>query len=355
MKIISIIGARPQFIKVMPVNRALVEAGHDSILVHTGQHYDFQMSKIFFNELGIPDPDYNLEVGSGSHGEQTGLMLLRIEGVLLSEKPDWLIVYGDTNSTLAGALAAVKLHIPVAHVEAGLRSFNREMPEEINRLLCDHISSALFCPTDNAVKNLAAEGIRSGVYQVGDVMGEVLDSFLPIARKKSQILKQLLIQPKQYILVTVHRAGNTDNPDRLQSILSALGSLPLQVVFPIHPRTRKIITNSKLVLAENIQVIDPVGYLDMLWLESNADCILTDSGGIQKEAYWLGIRCITLREETEWVETVQAGWNRLVGVDAKAIMDAVNHWWPIEERIPIFGRSNVAQQIVRLLLEPGKL
>jgi UDP-GlcNAc3NAcA epimerase len=354
VKVISIIGARPQFIKVMPVNNALVEKGHQSILMHTGQHYDYQMSEIFFQELGIPKPDFNLEVGSGSHGEQTGAMLVRIEKVLLDEGPDWLIIYGDTNSTLAGALAAAKLHIPVAHVEAGLRSFNREMPEEINRVLSDHVSDALFCPTEASVQNLAAEGIRKGVYLVGDVMGDVLDRFLPVAARQSGILRQLDLQPKKYILVTVHRAANTDDPGRLHSILAALGSLSLPVVFPAHPRTRKIMDARQMRLAKNIQVIDPIGYLDMLWLESNADCILTDSGGIQKEAYWLGIRCITLREETEWVETVQAGWNRLVDVNLEMIIDSVNQWQPENVRVPIFGGGNVAEKIVKLLHEPER-
>jgi UDP-N-acetylglucosamine 2-epimerase len=260
-----------------------------------------------------------------------------------------VLVYGDTNSTIAGALAAVKLMVPVAHVEAGLRSWNRSMPEEINRVVCDTISSLLFCPTHQSVHNLAREGIQQGVHLVGDVMGDSLQHHLALARQNSHILSTHGLEPGKYALVTVHRAGNTDDPQKLAALLAALGKLPGQVVFPVHPRTARSIKEHGLKLASNIKPIDPVGYLDMLQLEANADCILTDSGGVQKEAYWLGVRCITLRDETEWVETVDAGWNRLTGSDPDAILEAVLHWHPSGEREPVYGDGHAAERIVSLL------
>lgn len=324
MRIVTIVGARPQFIKAAPVSKALRAAGHQEILVHTGQHYDYGMSKIFFEELNIAEPDVNLEIGSGSHGSQTGQMLIHIEQVLLAEKPDRVLVYGDTNSTLAGALAACKLHIPIAHVEAGLRSFNREMPEEHNRVLTDHCADLLFCPTRTAVDNLAHEGITKGVHRVGDTMYDAVLQFAEIARQRSTILQDLEIEPKEYLLVTVHRPYNTDSPENLQAILSAFGELDEPIVFPVHPRTLKMLKtfnlNSKI---ENLKLIEPVGYLDMLMLEQNARLILTDSGGMQKEAYFFAVPCVTLRPETEWVETVEAGWNVVVGASTPYIINAV--------------------------------
>jgi UDP-GlcNAc3NAcA epimerase len=344
LKILSIVGARPQFIKAAMVSRA-IRKQFKEILLHTGQHYDDNMSKVFFDELEIPYPNIQLGIGSGTHAEQTARMLIGIEQVLIAERPDWVIIFGDTNSTIAGALAAVKLNMPVAHVEAGLRSYNRTMPEEINRIVSDQLSSALFCPTQQAVLNLARENVINNVFVVGDVMGDALNHFLPIASQKSKILSKLGLQPKSYALATIHRAGNTDDKDRLSTILSGLGQLPSTVVFPVHPRTRKNILDSGLSLHCNILPIDPIGYLDMLWLEANAACVLTDSGGVQKEAYWLGIKCVTLREETEWVETVENGWNRLVGADIKAIIDAFCNWNPDQIRPPLYGNGFASEAV----------
>jgi UDP-N-acetylglucosamine 2-epimerase len=326
MKILTVVGARPQFIKLAPLSKILRENGINEIIVHTGQHYDENMNDLFFKELEIPEPDYNLGIGSGSHGEQTGRMLIEIEKIILKENPDLVIVYGDTNSTLAGALAASKLHIKLAHVEAGLRSFNKRMPEEINRVLTDHVSDILFCPTQTAVENLKNEGITNGVYLVGDLMFDALLHFSKISDMKSNILERLNIKPKEYYLATIHRAENTDNYERLKNILTAFSKLDEMVVFPIHPRTRKMINYyglDGLLENDNVKVIDPVGYLDMLKLEKNAKAILTDSGGVQKEAFWLKVPCITLRDETEWIETVNLGWNRLIGSNVEKILKAV--------------------------------
>ena len=355
MKVLSIVGARPQFIKAAPVGKALRAAGHTEVLVHTGQHYDDGMSAIFFRELEIPEPGYNLGVGSGSHGWQTGLMLMRVEEVLLAEKPDWVLVYGDTNSTLAGALAACKLRIPLAHVEAGLRSFNREMPEEHNRVLTDHCSDLLFCPTQTAVDNLAREGITEGVHLVGDTMYDAVLQFAEIARQRSTILQDLDLKPKGYLLATVHRPYNTDIPENLRNILTAFLEIGEPIVFPVHPRTRQKIAelDGTFNLERgtcNVQMIEPVGYLDMLMLEQQARLILTDSGGMQKEAYFFGVPCVTLRPETEWVETVEAGWNVVVGAEREQIVEAVNgHVWPQEIPPAIFGNGQAAGQIVKLI------
>ncbi len=349
MKVISIVGARPQFIKAAMLSRAL-RSRCQEILLHTGQHYDDNMSRVFFEELELPEPDIYLGVGSGGHAEQTGRMMIGIEQVLLKERPNWVVVFGDTNSTLAGALAAAKLQIKVAHVEAGLRSYQRAMPEEINRVLCDHISDALFCPTQNAVDNLAREGINKGVFVVGDVMADALYSFVQLAPHKVNPLAALGLQSRSYALVTVHRAANTDDPSRLAAILDGLSNLEMPVVFPVHPRTHKVIEKTRLKTGGNVRLIEPVGYLEMLMLESNANCILTDSGGMQKEAYWLGVRCITLRDETEWVETVALGWNKLVGADSAAIVDAVKNWHPTGERQPVYGDGHTAEKIRDILL-----
>ncbi len=317
MKIISVVGARPQFVKLSALSQELRKR-HREIILHTGQHYDDELSKIFFSELSIPEPDYNLGIGSAEHGEQTGRMLKAIEEVLLFEKPDWVIVYGDTNSTLAGALASAKQGIPVAHVEAGLRSFRRSMPEEINRVLTDQLSSLLFCPTKTSVKNLRKEGIARGVHLVGDVMYDSLRQNIGRAEKTSGIMKKLKLSKKAFFLITIHRAENTDVKENLEQIAEILSGLEEKTAFPIHPRTRKFISQfnllSRLEPKEDLLLIDPVSYLDMLVLEKNARCVLTDSGGVQKEAFFLKTPCLTLREETEWVETVESGWNILSGL-----------------------------------------
>ncbi len=346
------IGARPQFVKAAAVSRELRKHAQE-ILVHTGQHYDYNMSRAFFDELGLPDPDYNLGVGSGSHGYQTGQMLQRIEEVLVTESPDWVIVYGDTNSTLAGAVAAAKLHIPVAHVEAGLRSYNRRMPEEINRVLTDHVSELLFAPTETAVQNLAREGIVSGVYRVGDVMCDVLSSYAPLAAGRTQLLDRLGVVSKKYLLLTIHRAENTEDPERLRRILGAICGCGKKVVFPVHPRTRNALVRfglSDILAAQEFVDTAPVGYLDMLCLEANAEKVLTDSGGVQKEAYLLGVPCVTLRAETEWVETVNAGWNTLVDDSPHRIREAIEQRQVPLPRPPFYGSGSASLEIVGRLL-----
>jgi len=358
MKLIHIVGARPQFIKLAPILKAIERHNQthpdcpiQEILIHTGQHYDYEMSQVFFDELDIKAPDYHLGVGSGTHGYQTGEMLKRVEEVLLKEKPDLVMVYGDTNSTLAGALAAAKLHIPVAHVEAGLRSFNKKMPEEINRVLTDHASDLLFCPTETAVKNLRREGIEKGVYLVGDVMYDAVLLYLSLAEEKSHILEQLGLKPKSYALATVHRAENTDQPERLRAIFEGLERVAKEgfpVVLPLHPRTRKRLDVMD-IHPQGVQLLDPVSYLDMLVLEKNAKVILTDSGGVQKEAFFFRVPCVTLREETEWVETVEARWNTLVGCDPERILQAALGAKPGEESAWPYGDGRAAEKIVDLI------
>lgn len=314
MKVASIVGARPQFIKATAVSRALWAApGVMEVLVHTGQHYDDNMSRVFFEELEIPEPDYHLGIGSGTHGAQTGKMLEAVERVLLEEKPDWVLVYGNTNSTLAGALAAVKLHIPVAHVEAGLRSFNRRMPEEVNRLVADHVAALLFAPTKAAVENLRREGILAErIHLVGDVMYDAALHYGAKAEAASRILEQLGLNPRQYILATVHRAENTDDPARLRAIFEGLMRVAKDrpVVLPLHPRTRQALEGEGLLVeAERVlRIIPAVGYLDMLMLEKNAQLIATDSGGVPKEAFFFKVPAVILRKEAEWVELVDMGW-----------------------------------------------
>jgi UDP-N-acetylglucosamine 2-epimerase len=349
MKILSIVGARPQFIKAAPVSRALRRHARE-VLVHTGQHYDPGMSAIFFQELGIPEPDHNLGVGSGSHGWQTGQMLIRLEPLLEAERPDWVLVYGDTNSTLAGGLAGVKLGIPVAHVEAGLRSFNRSMPEEHNRVLVDHVSNLLFCPTQTAVEHLAREGIAAGVHLVGDVMVDAVRHNLDPAQKRYGLLAELGVGPGGYYLATVHRPANTDNRATLRAILGALAGLDAPVILPAHPRTRQAMQAADLRAAGALRVIEPVSYLEMLVLERHARAILTDSGGVQKEAYLMAVPCITLRPETEWVETVEAGWNVVVNADPARIAWAAREFHPTGRPPPLFGDGHAAERIIAVLL-----
>ncbi|WEU41074.1 MAG: UDP-N-acetylglucosamine 2-epimerase (non-hydrolyzing) [Candidatus Odinarchaeum yellowstonii] len=350
MKISSVVGARPNFIKLAALFKELGKK-FPQIIIHTGQHYDYEMDRIFFDELKIPDPDYHLGVGSGTHGYQVGEIVKKTEEVLLKEKPDLVIVYGDTNSTLGGALASCKLGIRTAHVEAGLRCFDREMPEEINRVLTDHCSDILFCPTKLSVLNLKKEGITRNVFKVGDVMVDSIRENLKIAEKKSTILDNLNLKPKSYILATLHRAENTDKPERLKEIIEAFEQIP-GLVFVCHPRTRKILEKNGFLdkLSEKILITPPVGYFDMLRLEKNAEKILTDSGGVQKEAYLLNVPCITLREKTEWVETVQAGWNILVGANKNLILESVKNFNPVFERKKVF-QGGASKKILRILEE----
>lgn len=392
MKIVTIIGARPQFIKAAAVSRAIAdhnqkrpEASLNEVIVHTGQHYDANMSQVFFDELQIPHPDYNLGVGSGRHGAMTGAMLTKIEEVLLKENPDFLIVYGDTNSTLAGALAATKLHIPTAHVEAGLRSHNRRMPEEINRIIADQVANILLCPTQLGVANLEKEGLAVSasmetpftfntrrVYRVGDVMYDSVLFNSRLAEDKSRILEDLDLVGKPYALATLHRAENTDQAERLRQIFQAFRTVAekhLPLVLPLHPRTRKQITAAGLdISSPELTIIEPVGYLDMLRLEHNASVILTDSGGVQKEAFFMGVPCVTLRDETEWTETIDRGWNFLAGADYVKILEAVSRssqsvrgQAPFEvtanrasaEKSP-YGDGRAAEDIVGILAELGR-
>ena len=348
MKILHIIGARPQFIKAAMVSKAWNQSGEEAIL-HTGQHYDENMSGLFFAELGLPEPTVNLGVGGGSHAEQTSRMLSGIDHYLEAVSPDWVLIYGDTNSTLAGALCAAKRLIRTAHVEAGLRSFNRAMPEEINRVVSDTLANLLFCPTVQAVENLKREGITEGVFNTGDVMADGLFFFLKTAEEKSTILADLGISPKDYGLVTLHRGGNVDNRANLAAILKGLEQIDFPLVLPVHPRTRKMLEQFSLSVPKNVRIIEPLGYLDMLTMEQNADCILTDSGGIQKEAYLLGTRCITLRDETEWVETIDAGWNCLTGADSSKIAARFNDFKPKGSRPDIYGDGRAADKIIEIL------
>ncbi|HNQ94345.1 MAG TPA: UDP-N-acetylglucosamine 2-epimerase (non-hydrolyzing) [Anaerolineales bacterium] len=348
MKIISVVGARPEFIQATPVSRAL-RKHHREILVHTGQHYDYKMSQTFFDELGIPAPDYNLEVGSGSHAGQTAEILVRFEEIVLKEQPEVIIVRGDTNSTLAGALVASKLHIPTVHIEAGERSFDRRMPEEINRLVADQLSSAYFCVSQTAVRQLANEGITKNVYWVGDVMLDANLANRPLARKKSTVLSDLGLAPASYSLVTVHRAANTDDPARLTNIVHALSQVGETVIFPVHPRTRGALEKLDAQFGDNVRLIEPVGYYDMMVLEENARLIATDSGGVQREAYFMQKPCLTLRDETEWTETVTAGWNKLVGVDVDTIVHEWNSFTPPSVQPPIFGDGTAGEKIAETL------
>ena len=354
MKIVTVVGARPQFVKAAAVSHAL-QGLADEILVHTGQHYDPQMSDVFFDELDIPEPGYHLGIGSASHGAQTGRMLEAIEEVLLAERPDWVMVYGDTNSTLAAALAAVKLHIPLAHVEAGLRSGRMDMPEEVNRILTDRISDLLLCPTDNAVDHLAAEGITNGVHNVGDVMTDtVRRTARAIGGRESS-----LDLPEHYFASTLHRAENT-TAAQLPKALAVLGAVPGTVILPLHPRTKHAMEDQGLSLPENVAAIEPLGYMDMIELVTGAEAVLTDSGGLQKEAVILGTRVITLREETEWVETVTIGANDVVGLDADLAVQALRKgpldMVKVNEAFPSGASERVASLLVsNRLIKPNRL
>ena len=345
MKVVSVVGARPQFIKLFSVSRAL-RVDHHEVIVHTGQHYDFGMSDVFLREMDIPQPDYNLAVGSGTHAYQTGRMMMGLENVFLKERPDLVLVFGDTNSTIAGAMAASKLNVPVGHVEAGLRSFNRRMPEEINRVLTDHIADLLFCPTQTAVHNLAREGITSGVFCVGDVMFDAALHFAEQADARATVLAKLQLGRGEYLLATVHRASNTESATALGELLQAFATIDEPIVFPVHPRTLRVITDAHLAVSPNVRVIEPVGYLDMLSLEKNARMIVTDSGGVQKEAFFFGVPCVTVRTETEWIELVEAGWNLIVGTDAARIVDAVRTWTPTGDRPDLYGSGDASRRIV---------
>jgi len=354
-KLLTVIGARPQLIKAATISRT-IRINEDSRLVetivHTGQHYDERMSKIFFDELDIPLPDYNLGISGLSHGAMTGRMLESLEAVILREMPDYVLLYGDTNSTLAGALAASKLNVSVAHVEAGLRSFNMQMPEEINRIITDRVSKLLFCPTDTAIKNLAAEGITRGVHNVGDVMYDAMLHYGAKLKQRSAIFKDLELTQGKFILATCHRQENTNDPMRIIGIIAALDQISndLPVVFPMHPGTRKRLSGLGIEASLNrLRVIEPVSYLQMIALEQGARLIITDSGGVQKEAYFFGVPCITLRDETEWVETLTYGWNRLAGTDTERIVTAYKAQLDFDidsERFQLYGDGRAADKIL---------
>jgi UDP-N-acetylglucosamine 2-epimerase len=350
VRICSVVGARPQFVKAAPVSERLRDA-HEEVLVHTGQHYDEALSSVFFEELDIPEPAYNLGVGSGSHAGQTAEMMRGIDEVLDAETPDVVLVYGDTNSTLAAALVAAKREPTLAHVEAGLRSDNWAMPEEVNRILTDHCSDLCFAPAENAVDNLAAEGIREGVVVTGDVMYDAVLAVRERALDRSTILSELAVVPDEFVLATVHRAANTDDPRRLAAIIEGLAAVPEQVVVPVHPRTEAALGEHGLRerAATELTLIDPVGYLDFLRLLEAASRVATDSGGVQKEAFYLDTPCVTLREETEWVETVEAGWNVLVGADPERIEAALTGRIDMPPKPTLYGGGDAAERTVTAL------
>lgn len=355
MKLLIIVGARPNFIKVAPLLEEIKRHRSLSyVLVHTGQHYEFLMSQVFFEALGVPKPTYNLRVGSQSHAWQTAEIMKRVEPVMEKEKPDMVVVLGDVNSTIAAALVAAKLRIPVAHVEAGLRSYDRAMPEEINRVLTDHVSDLLFCPTGTAVKNLKKEGITRGVFNTGDIMYDAFLKNSALAKKKSGIGKKLSLEPKHFVLLTIHRPGNVDNAEYLKEIFEIIGGSGKRIVAPLHPRTQKVFGRfAKKILARypNIICTDPVDYFDMLWLEANADKILTDSGGVQKEAYFARTPCIVLRDTTEWVELVKAGWAVLAGRDEKKITRAMKSFARPSTRVELLGNGKAAARMADCIEE----
>lgn len=325
IRVLSVVGARPQFVKAAPVSRALETAGLREVVVHTGQHFDAEMSDVFFHELELPAPAINLGIGGGSPGAMTGQMLGALESVMLSERPDIVLVYGDTNSTLAGALAAAKLRLPIAHIEAGLRSFNRAMPEEVNRVIADHVSTLLFCPTNAAMANAANEGLTDRAVNVGDVMYDAVIYAADRARRSSDVLERLALSEQSYAVATAHRAENTDTAEALGRVISYLEKQEMPVVLPLHPRTR-LATERHGLCFSSVRVIPPLGYLDMTHLVANARVVLTDSGGLQKEAYFHRVPCVTLRDETEWVETIAAGWNRLWTVEEYAPRNAISEY-----------------------------
>ena len=352
MKVATIVGARPEFIQVGPFSRA-VRSKHEELLVHTGQHYDADMSKVFFEELGLPQPGENLGVGGGSHGEQTGRMLEKLDALFQREAPDWVVVFGDTNSTIAGALAATKLHIPVGHIEAGLRSYDRRMPEEVNRVLVDHVSTLLFAPTPVAVRNLAQEGIEQGVHMVGDIRVDVVDEALAQARPRLAGLRDRagLGADEPFAVATIHRASNTDDPARLKAVMDALGRVGLKVVLPVHPRLKARLSDAALSLPSRVCAVPPTTFYETIALLDGSKLVVTDSGGLQKEAYMVGRPTITLRDTTEWVETIDAGWNRLAEPAPDSFDPAVAAAMeaPPSERPPLYGTPGVGERIVRLL------
>jgi UDP-N-acetylglucosamine 2-epimerase (non-hydrolysing) len=349
-RIVTIFGTRPQFIKCASLSREL-RKHHDEVLINTGQHYDYNLSGIFKDDLGMPEPDYDLGVGSKNQGKQTAEILSAVEDVLIEERPDLVIVFGDTNSTLAGALAASKLHISIAHVEAGVRSFDREMPEEINRILTDHLSDLLFAPTLQAEENLRKEGILKGVSVVGDVMVDSVLANLEEARKRSNILERLGIENRGYLVATIHRQCNTDRVENLSNIIRALGMSRRTVILPMHPRTRSCMSRSGMLarLPPNVVVTEPLGYLDMLMLMSEADKVVTDSGGVQLEAYTMRVPCVTVRETTEWPETIEDGWNVLVGTDMERILNEILTFAPYGPRGNPYGDGDACEKIVNIL------
>jgi UDP-GlcNAc3NAcA epimerase len=349
MRVLSCVGARPQFIKAAVVSAELARRGVEEILTHTGQHYDFEMSGIFFEELAVPKPRYELGVGSANHGAQTGEMMRRLEPVVLKESPDWLLVYGDTNSTLAGALVGAKLGVPVAHVEAGLRSFNRTMPEEINRIVADHVADVLFAPNERAAGQLAAEGITHGVQVVGDVMADLAAGAAARLPARPSVLERFGLAPYSYAVATIHRASNTDDPQTFGRLIEGLRAADMPIVFPVHPRTREIAAANGVGNGDRIVVGPPVSYREMIALMSRARVVLTDSGGMQKEAYVLRVPCVTLREETEWVETLDEGWNVLAGSDPAKIARCAQRARPTRQT-PHYGEGDAAARIASALL-----
>lgn len=348
MRVLTCVGARPQFIKAAVVSSELQRRGVEEVLVHSGQHYDATMSDVFFKELPLPKPAYELAVGSAGHGAQTGRMMERLEPIVESERPDWLVVYGDTNSTLAGALVGAKLHVPVAHVEAGLRSFNRSMPEEINRIVTDHVSTLLFAPTESAARQLASEGIAHGVVVVGDVMVDLARRVAATLPARPAILARFGMQPREYGVATVHRAANTDDKERFLRILEGLRRVDMPIVFPAHPRTRALAVTSGAGSGDNIILCEPLSYLEMIALTARAATVFTDSGGLQKEAFVLHVPCVTLREETEWLETLEGGWNVLAGANPETIARNGRRLIAVKPSNPLSGHA--AQTIVESLL-----
>jgi len=351
----TVVGTRPEFIQTKPVSAEIRRRGHTEILVHTGQHYDANMSDVFFDELDLPTPDRHLGVGSGPHGAQTGQLLERLEAAMLDDQPDWVLIYGDTNSTVAAALAAAKLHLPLAHIEAGLRSYDRRMPEEINRVVTDHVSDLLFAPTQRAVANLAREGLTQGVYRVGDVRVDLLRELLARARERqAHLLGRLGLGVHDRVaLATVHRAANTDDPVKLGHIVTALSEADLPIILPAHPRLRKMLTQFNLTFGANVRLINPLGYLDMIAALDACALVITDSGGLQKEAYLLHTPTVTVRDSTEWVETVEAGWNRLVDTEPPLLVGAIHAATdpPPTEHPDFYGSPGVSARIGQILEE----